>query len=324
MSTTAPLAGQDIADADYILIDAQNTLWRAAYAGSGLGNRGPDGTWTPTGALYGFLESVLAVAHRAPHAEVVIVWEGSREGRTAIDPGYKAHRDEPDDAKKELIKIMAKQAGFLREVLRRSAWTQAKAAGWEADDAMATLAAAAFKAGLKTVIYTNDGDLLQCLRESDPEDIDASTAWVRQFITTKTKGDGPKGFVWTAPRLLAERGLAPWQVPHMKALAGDASDGYKGVPGIGETTATQWLRGRKSCADVIADARIGLIKGAKATALLDNLDAVRTCLDLATVRDNLAVRLQDGEADEPRLASLLKGLRFHSLCNARTLGRMTT
>lgn len=318
------LANQDISDADIILIDGKNTMWRAAHAQKNLSYKNGEGDRVLVGAVYGFFQSVLSVAHMAPDATVIICWEGSRRNRQLIVPDYKANRDNPSEEVISMRQEVARQEEMLRDILEHTSWVQARSLEWEADDVMATLAAAGRRGGSNVLIYTNDFDLMQCLVGGIEEDDGTfhEAPWVRQYSVVRRKG-AMQPPVWTEERLIEERGLEPWQVPHLKALAGDTSDGYKGVPGVGDKTVLGWLSKFDDLDGIIDAIDRGDVAGKKAQDVLKYVADARACYEVAVTQANVPVKFVDGEPDKNKLRELLMGFRFQSLTQARTLSRMT-
>lgn len=301
---------------DLIVVDAMNTLWRSAHAMRALGFEDPNG-FTETGAVYGFLEQVISVVNRSPKAIVVIAWEGSREGRRSVMPTYKAHRDDPDETMQIALESIDKQRKILKSILKKTRWGQTFAPGWEADDAMATFARSGRKGGLNTLILSNDTDMLQCLRDEHRDD-GLNLGCVHQWKTSK----GNNNPVWTAERLFEEKGVTSLQWHEVKALGGDASDGYKGVPGIGEGWACKLIGMHGTLNDVIQAARDGKITKKKADSILENEAYVLQCLDVAKTRDRLKLQTKWGNPDKTALMDIFAQLRFHSINTNNTLRKL--
>ncbi len=114
---------------------------------------------------------------------------------------------------------LAIQMPKLKEVLRALRIATAEFPGYEADDAIASLAVKASAAGLQTIVVTTDKDLLQI--------VDASTSVWNPAKERLIDAAGVKDFFG------AEAGA----VVDVLALWGDPSDNVPGVPGIGEKTA---------------------------------------------------------------------------------------
>jgi DNA polymerase-1 len=101
-------------------------------------------------------------------------------------------------------------------------------------------------------------------------------------------------------------GVAPDKIPDFKALAGDPSDNYPGVPGIGPKTAVVLLTKYKTI-----DA---ILKTKELTA--EEKESARLCHDLSTIRTNVPLSgdvTPLGTLNRPEAVSVLTTLGFRSL-----------
>ena len=114
-----------------------------------------------------------------------------------------------------------------------------KVAGFEADDVLGTLSDKASKAGMNSLIYTCDLDLLQVLDENTEVEV------FSQYRETRTFD------IASATRRF--NGIGPLNIPDLKALMGDRSDNLPGVPGIGEKSATTILLETRDIETLYAD-----------------------------------------------------------------------
>src|SRR5690606_27348953 len=110
-----------------------------------------------------------------------------------------------------------------------------EAAGFEADDVIAAVTGRALAAGLRVVIVSHDKDLAQLAGER-------VVIWDGRDRVT-----GPE-------EVRARWGVGPELLGDLLALAGDASDGIPGVPGIGAKTAAELLQKRGSLEEVLRKA----------------------------------------------------------------------
>src|SRR6201987_224102 len=111
----------------------------------------------------------------------------------------------------------------------------------EADDALASAARiAASDARVERVcIWTPDKDLAQCVRGERVVQVDRRSGQIRGAeVVRRTFG------------------VEPHLIPDLLALAGDASDGYPGLPGIGRKTAAR-LIGTYGALEDFPDAVLG-------------------------------------------------------------------
>lgn len=320
-------------DVDVVLVDTQNTLWRAAYAQGDLGIRLDDGEWMPTGGVYGSINSVLSLLREIGGLlppTVVWCWEGkgSRAVRRAIDPGYK-ERPPVDEEKRHLLELVFHQADLLRSVLKRTAWLQAQTDGWEADDTIGTLAHRFANRGHNVLIYSSDRDMLQLVSDGEPSSEESEGAGSVRLYTPTGNDGGP---VWNEAELLDRWGVGPELVTTVKALAGDKSDNVPGVPGVGDVWARKIAAAYGPLANILPAAAKGTLKGtwqgkdwtasSKAKAIHEHeLDAKR-CLDLVTIRCTVRPVVHAGENDRTALTRALHGLKCNTLASHANMRMM--
>ena len=153
----------------------------------------------------------------------------------------------------------------------RMGWARYRAEGWEADDAMAAIADAAVAAGFDEVLLlTADHDLLGVVSD-------------RVAVLRPRAGGGVDRY---GPSDVEER--SPYRVPpalvaDVKALIGDATDGYGGVRGIGPSVGPDLVRRFGSLAALYDRIEEVEATGVRNRLLAGREDAFR-CLDLATLR----------------------------------------
>ena len=174
--------------------------------------------------------------------------------------------------------------------------------GYEADDVLGTLARQATEQGLSVVIATGDADALQLV---DPHV--RVMVPLRGFSETTTYDE-------TGVRL--RYGIAPSQIPDLKALKGDPSDNIKGVPGIGEKTAAKLLNQFGSLENLLAHR--DELPPKLQPAVAEHADDAQQSKRLATIVTDVPVRLdlaacRAGTYERPRLVELLRELEFRSL-----------
>lgn len=199
-----------------MLLDGAS-LWFRAFYGVPASVVAPDGT--PMNATRGFFDHVarLVREHR-PDELVVCLDEDWRPAfRVAAVPAYKAHRvaeetgtDTPDD--------LARQVPVILDVLAAVGIAAVGAAGYEADDVIATLAA---QATSMVDVVTGDRDLFQVIRPG-----------VRVLYTVE------RGRPYDDEAVAARYGIPDAaRYADFALLRGDPSDGLPGVTGVGEKTA---------------------------------------------------------------------------------------
>ena len=118
--------------------------------------------------------------------------------------------------------------GLVRQVLDAVGIQQVEAAGWEADDLIATAADAIVAKGHQVIIVTGDRDSYQLVR--DPH--------VRVLYNKRGVSDYS---LYDEAGIQEKTGVTPELYPQYAALRGDPSDNLPGVPGVGEKTAAKLI-----------------------------------------------------------------------------------
>jgi 5'-3' exonuclease len=201
-----------------MLVDAANLYFRAFYAL-------PESITAPGGgpvnAIRGYLDMTAAlIERRRPTRHVACLDLDWRPAfRVALVPSYKAHRVAKDGTE-DVPATLAPQVPLLLEVLRALGLATAGAAGFEADDVVATLAV---RDPEPVAVVSGDRDLL---------------ALATDRITVLYTGKGIAKLEVMGPvEVQAKYGVPAEFYPDFAVLRGDPSDGLPGVPGVGEKTA---------------------------------------------------------------------------------------
>lgn len=201
-----------------VLVDAMNLAFRTHHVHKNFTNK--DGF--PTGVIYGMLKMIRDI-HRYGN-RVVVCWDGANVWRKAlITQDYKAGRTKvKDDTDKQLI---YKQLPIVEKALGILFMPQYRVDTLEADDIIGVLAHKLSKRGRKVVIYSGDRDFFGCINDN----------------VTVLRPEKGANVVYNAKRVLRFEKFAVDQWTNMKALVGDASDGYKGIPGVGPAAALKLI-----------------------------------------------------------------------------------
>ncbi|MCX8516052.1 MAG: hypothetical protein ORN57_03560, partial [Alphaproteobacteria bacterium] len=278
-----PMAdGRDVALAaparkkELYLLDGSGYIFRAYYALPPLLRS--DGL--PVGAVYGFCQMILNIMeHNAPY--LAVVFDSARENfRHDIYPDYKSNRGEtPQD--------LVPQFPFFREAVQALGLPLVEQNGFEADDMIATLTAAAVKQDFTVKIYSSDKDLMQLVNGQ-----------VKMIDPFKNKVIG-------LDEVREKFGVAPEQVADVQALMGDPSDGFPGLPGIGPKTASGLIQEFGNLENLLAN--IDNIKSARTQQIVrDHVAEARIFYQLARLKTDapLAMTLDDlaGSDDVPPAA----------------------
>jgi len=198
------------------LIDASVYVFRAYYS---MPDDMVDDDGNPVNALYGFCRFIGDFMEQVKPERVAVLYDESRREsfRSEIYPLYKANRDPaPPELKRQF-----EQCRRFTEALGLMSRGHPR---YEADDLIGTLVYSGRAAGIPSTIVTRDKDLAQLLTKDD-------IFWDYAGRGKIKYDDVPEVF-----------GVWPEQIADFLALAGDAVDNIKGVPGVGKKTATALLQ----------------------------------------------------------------------------------
>jgi len=201
-----------------LLIDANALIHRAWHALPPL--TAPDGRLV--NAVYGFSSVLLKVLASERPTYLAVCWDTPEPTyRHTANKEYKAQREEQPEE-------FYAQIPLVKEVVASFGGTNVELPGYEADDLLATFAARLATKGVKVTLLTSDKDVWQTIGPNVR--VVAFKKGVTETVT------------YDAKNLKDLTGISPDQVADFKALRGDPSDNLKGVPGIGEKTATDLLQ----------------------------------------------------------------------------------
>lgn len=255
-------------------------------------------------AIYGFL-LVFFKALREFQPDFIITCF-DLPGPTFRHQQFEAYKATRIKAPEELYQQLPK----LKEILRIFKVPIFEKEGFEADDLIGTIARLAPE--IEIIIVSGDLDVLQLVNKNT------------KVYTLKT---GVKETVLYDKERVREKygGLEPHQLPDFKALKGDPSDNIPGVPGIGEKTAIELIKGfgnienlYKEIEESLFEKKIPKYSGRILEILKKYRDQAFLSKTLATVKKDVPLdfnlkKCRLGGYDKKRVAQLLKNLGFHSL-----------
>ena len=173
-----------------------------------------------TQAVYGFVGMVTKIlADFQPEGMAVAFDRPEPTFRDEIAPDYKAGRAETPDP-------LVQQFELIREFVTLLGVPVVEAAGYEADDVLATLACLLGARGDDVVLVTGDRDAFQVVE--DPH--------IKVLYNKRGVSDYA---LYDEAGILERTGVLPRRYPLLAALRGDPSDNLPGVPGVGEKTAAK-------------------------------------------------------------------------------------
>jgi 5'-3' exonuclease len=285
---------------DIHLIDGTYELFRHYYALPSA--KEADGT--EVAAVRGVLASVLGMINRgATHVGVATdhVIESFRNG---LWPGYKTGEGiDPD---------LLSQFPLLEEALSMMGVTVWPMVEFEADDALASAAAAAARDPRveRVILCTPDKDLAQSVQGTRVVQLNRRTNVVRDEAG-----------------VVAAFGVKPASIPDYLALVGDAADGYPGLRGWGAKSAAAVLARFGHVESIPADPRDWHVNAANSGTLATTLARDRQLLmlfrDLATLRADIPLfeSVDELQWSGPTPAFAELGARFDRAITAPRPGR---
>ena len=196
------------------LIDGSGYIFRAFFALPQMNTS----HGLPTNAVYGFVRMLFKLLKDARPSHVAVVFDSPRKTfRDDLFESYKANRREtPSDLNQQIPYIYRAVDTFgLKRLMSE---------GFEADDVIGTLAVRAARDGFNTIVVTSDKDFMQLV-----------SPHITLWDTMRDKRVGV--------REVRERfGVEPRALVDIMALMGDSIDNVKGVPGVGEKTASALIQ----------------------------------------------------------------------------------
>jgi DNA polymerase I len=214
-----------------LVVDGDSLAHRAYHALppiKGAGGR-------PVNALVGFANVLLQLWDTEQPRAVLAGWDTYKAPlyRHDLRPGYQGGRPDFDP---EIVEQLGRLPGLVAALGGRNA----KAAGYEADDFLATAVRLEQAAGGTALVLTSDRDAYQLVSDA---------------VTVLAPQTGGKPPLRIGPGQVVERyGVQPAQVPDFIALRGDPSDNLPGAPGIGPKTAAALLAEHGTLENLLANA----------------------------------------------------------------------
>jgi DNA polymerase I len=285
-----------VRDAELWLVDGNNLAYRAYFA---LPEELATSDGFPTNALLGFTNMLFKLLTDYKPKAVAVAWDTRPTERHAL-----ATTQVYKEGRKEMADLLREQFPYFRPIVEAFGYRNLEFEGWEADDVIATLAARADDAGIKTCVVSTDRDAFQLVTDN-----------VALMMT-------PRGVqepqVYTPDRVEARYGITPEQIPDFIGLKGDTSDNIPGVPGIGDKTAGQLIAQYGSVDEVIAHA--DELSPARRKNILEFADVARESKELATMRRDLDIECDVSQLvlappDRSELREMFRRFEFRNLLN---------
>ena len=260
----------------FVLVDGSYFLFRAFHALPPL----TTSTGLQTNAIRGAISAIQKLMRRVQPTHMAVIFDTPEPTfRHQLSPIYKGDRPSMPDE-------LAQQIPYLHNLIRALGIPLHMLPGAEADDIIGTLAKRAEAAGHQVLISTGDKDMAQLVTEK------------------VTLEDSFKDKPMNIDGVIEKFGVRPDQIIDYLTLMGDASDGIKGVPGVGAKTAAKLLNEYGTISGILEN--VDNIKGKVGQSLKDNTDGIKLDHQLASIIIDLDLNLtyDDLKLAEPNVEEL--------------------
>jgi exodeoxyribonuclease-3 len=210
-------ARRDVGGRPLLLIDGDSFAHRAYHALPKNIRRKGD---RPSGAILGFANMLLRFYREERPRAVLVAWDtyDTPTYRHEQFPAYQSGREFDDD--------VVEQLALIPDFVAACGFANTGAPGYEADDFLASAAAAEERRGGKVLVASGDRDSFQLASDK--------TTILYPVRAGEVARIGPD-------EVRARYGVDPAQVPDFIALRGDPSDKLPGAPGVGASGAAALL-----------------------------------------------------------------------------------
>lgn len=215
-----------------LVIDGDSFAHRAYHALPKTMRREDGG---PGNAVIGFANMLLRLWQAERPRTVLVGWD------TLDVPTYRHEALPAYQSGREFDTELLEQLELLPGLVASSGLASARAAGYEADDFLASAAASEEAAGGHALVATSDRDAFQLVS-------------TRTTVLQPVRGGGEPARIGPE-EVRARYGVEPEQVPDFIALRGDPSDRIPGARGIGEKRAAELLNRYGTLEALLADGR---------------------------------------------------------------------
>lgn len=260
--------------ANNIVFDGHNLAYRVASALRNIPEQLTDGEGRPTALIFGFLRSLAAFKKRFERAAIYVVWDGSKQRRVRMYPEYKAGRPEHSQSTYD-------EMDRLRAMLPMFGINQVFNPDEETDDVIACLLRNKL-AGKHNIIVSTDRDFLQLVTYTD-------------LLLVPKQGSRPET-LYDPDKVVAEYGVPPRLMVHLRALSGDTSDNLPGVPRVPRKVLASLLTTHGSIDGIYSSSLSGVTKS-QYEKIKDFEKQARLNVELMALRADLEYQVKESNLD---------------------------
>ena len=252
-----------------VVIDGNAILHRAYHALPPLTTRRGE----PINAVYGLISMLLKVIADLKPEEIAVCFDEKEP--TFRHKEFKQYQAQRPQTANELSGQFEK----ARRVINAFGIPVYSKPGFEADDVIGTLVSQSKE---DVVIVTGDRDILQLVNSK-----------VKVYMPISGMSEGK---LMGKDEVVEKMGVVPELIPDYKALVGDPSDNYPGVPGIGPKTAINLLNEFGSVSGVYKNLK--KIPPKLSAKLEQGKDSAEMSHRLATIVRDVPVELDEEAASK--------------------------
>lgn len=287
----------------FVIIDGHHILYRAFHALPEFTSK----QGSPTNAVYGFFSMLLKLLKEYNPQYLASSFD-LPEPTFRVEEIFEEYRAQRPPMPEKL----RPQVDLVRQLLKTANIPFFEKQSFEADDVIATLARLASQSSKpsRILIVSGDRDLLQLVNN-------------RVQVLVPLTGLS-KTRLFDDPAVKEKFDVNPSQIVDYKALVGDPSDNYPGVPGVGPKTAARLLNKHQTLEGIykaISTFQVehgSLISQKLALALAQGFESAQTCKRLAQLIDTVPIKFQLKDTDVgninwPALLKEFQTLGFKSL-----------
>ncbi|WP_180183425.1 DNA polymerase I [Acinetobacter sp. YH01020] len=260
----------------FVLVDGSYFLFRAYHALPPL----TTSTGLHTNAIRGAISAIQKLMRRIQPTHMAVIFDTPEPTfRHELSPIYKGDRP-------SMPEELSQQIPYLHALIRALGIPLHMLPGAEADDIIGTLAKRAEAAGHQVLISTGDKDMAQLVTER------------------VTLEDSFKDKPMDVQGVFEKFGVWPNQIIDYLTLMGDASDGIRGVPGVGAKTAAKLLTEYGSIGGILEN--VDSIKGKVGQNIKDNVEGIALDHQLASIVCDLdmGLKYEDLKLADPNIPAL--------------------
>ena len=258
------------------IIDGNSLLFRAYYSTAYTGNLMVNKDGIPTNAIYSYHNLINKIKSELKKGDHIFVSFDTRTPsfRKKEFEEYKAQRTH---APEELVIQMP----IAREMLEAMNIFWLEKEGYEGDDLAGSMASIASSKGDEVILFTSDKDFFQLLDLGKNIKVRFLKKGLSEVID------------YTKDNLKTLFGINPNQVTDFKGIAGDPSDNYLGIKGVGEKTTFKLLEEYGNLENIIENAKKDqsskinqkIVEGEKDALFFKKLATIITDIDLTKEYD---------------------------------------